>query len=199
MLSLVNSHKEHCLSTAPGSASWFSITWTCKACGVRKFTEQNGHWLTCIFVCTLSLVIVLNSLLQSLHLITLSLCSPKCCKYSEYWLNGCVQNGQAKIVCSPECSWLIWSVSFLPVWYTLPQYLHSAVSAGQRYLLLLCQGCVYWVHSLVLPTPFLAFLFSALPLIIWPSMLFYTCNDSSQLSIRDIKIPTSLFCWVYYC
>ena len=112
MLSLVNSHKEHCLSTAPGLASWFSFTWSCKACGVRKFSEQNGHWLTCVLVCTLSLVIVLNSLLQSLHLITLSLCSPKCCKYSEYWINGWVQNGQAKIVCSPGCSWLMCSVSF---------------------------------------------------------------------------------------
>ena len=129
MLSLGNSHKEHCLSTAPGSASWFSFTLFFKACGVRKFSEQNGHWLTCILVCTLSLVIVLNSFLQSLYLITLSLCSPKCCKYSEYWLNGWVQNGQAKIVCSPGCSWLMCSVSFLPVWYTLPQYLHSTVSA----------------------------------------------------------------------
>ena len=46
----------------------------------------------------------------------------------------------------------------------------------QCYLLLLCQGCIHWVHSLALLSPFLGFLvllFSTLPLIIWPSGLLF--------------------------
>ena len=68
--------------------------WTC--IGGIASPQLLHSWLTCDLVCFLSFVIVLNSLLQSLHLITLSLCSPKCSKYSGYyWLNDWVQYRQA--------------------------------------------------------------------------------------------------------